>query len=347
MRRQVAIAALVLAWSMPAGADSLDDAKKALESSDYMTAKTALEAALKGGKSDPSDLAEIYKLTGIVEGALDNTAVAQTAFERFLSLSPKGSLPQGTSPRIQRPFDAAKEKAKKAGAVQAKTEIVEEPPAITLIVVNDPQKLIVGAKVYFTVDRSKNEQLLEADGTDKITIDLVLAKRIDLRVHAVDQYGNRVVELGSKDVPIVITSSGEEKKIDPGDVDLLRTKQVVYDTPRPLYLQWWLWGGVTVVATGVGGYFAWQTRSDIQAINHNNRESLSHVWGDTQVIQERAERNLLVANIAGGVAGAFAIGTVLLYLTRPTNFESNARTTTTVTAVPKQGGAAIVLGGHF
>src|SRR5512134_2201424 len=128
MWRQVACAAvLVLACVSSARADSLDDARKALEISDYLTAKPALETALKAGTADPADLADIYKMIGIVEGALDNAAVSQAAFEKWLSLAPKGTLPAGTSPKIMRPFTAAQTAAKKAGPVQAKTETTEEP----------------------------------------------------------------------------------------------------------------------------------------------------------------------------------------------------------------------------
>ena len=212
---QVALAAALLTTlaSSPARADALGDARKAVEGSDYLTARPALETALKSGAAGPADLAEIYKLTGVVEAALGNTGPSEKAFTRWLALDPKGSLPAGTSPKITRPFTAAQDKAKKTGPLSAKAETSDDPPAVTLVIVNDPAKMIVGAKVYFVADR-KPEQTLEADGTDKVTIELGLGKRIDLRLHAVDEYGNRVVELGSKDVPIVITSSGKAKQFD-------------------------------------------------------------------------------------------------------------------------------------
>jgi hypothetical protein len=50
---------------------------------------------------------------------------------------------------------------------------------------------------------------------------------------------------------------------------------------------------------------------------------------------------VLIADITAGAAGVFALGTVILYLTRPPDTE------TPITAVPVRGGAAIVFGGHF
>jgi hypothetical protein len=344
---QVAIAAALLTTlASPAGADALSDARKAVEGSDYLTAKPALDTALKAGTAGPADLAEIYKLTGIVEAALGNAGPSEKAFARWLALEPKGSLPPGTSPKITRPFSSAQEHARKTGPLSAKAETTDDPPAVTLVVVNDPQKMIVGAKVYFVTDKNA-EQTLAADGHDRVTIELGLGKRIDLRLHAVDEYGNRVVELGSKDVPIVITSTGKatnvDKQVSTKDRARVEHAPAPPPAPRPWYFQWWVWGSATVVATGVGGYFAWRTREDIQRLDYLNANSLDYQWHDAQVVEDSAHRNLLVTNIAAGAAGAFAIGTVILFVTRPTSSESAVR----ATVAPMRGGGAVVLGGHF
>lgn len=341
---QVAVsAALLTALASTARADALADARKAVDGSDYLSAKPALETALKAGTSGPTDLAEIYKLTGIVEAALGNTGASEQAFARWLALEPKGSLPAGTSPKITRPFDAAEKQAKQQGPLAAKAQTTDSPPAVTLVIQNDPQKMIVGAKVYFVADK-KAEETLEAEGHGKITIELGTGKRIDLRLHAVDQYGNRVVELGSKDVPIVITSSGAETKIIEKDRErVVKKEPPPPEEPRSWYFQWWTWGAATVVTAGVGGYFAWRTRSDLQQLDYLNANSLAHPWGDAQDVERRARRDLLVTNISAGVAGAFAIGTIILYVTRPTTSETQVRAAIT----PTRGGGAVVLGGHF
>ncbi|HSD87519.1 MAG TPA: hypothetical protein VLB44_08385 [Kofleriaceae bacterium] len=348
--RQVALATVLLAVFAPwARADPLADARKAVEGSDYLTAQPALEKALKAGTAGPADLAEIYKLTGIVEGALGNADISQTAFGKWLALDPKGSLPPGTSPKITRPFTAAQKEAQKKGPLQAKAETQDNPPAVTLVVENDPMKMIVGARVYFTVDKGK-EQTLEAEGKDSIKLELEKGKRLDLRLHGLDEYGNHVVELGSKDVPIVITSSGETKPdivIDKKDRDLLKTKPPPPPpaTPRSWYLQWWLWGSVAVVATATTGYFGYKTKQDIDEIDRLNANSLDYQWHDAQVVESRARSHLLVTNIAAGTAGVFALGAAILFLTRPDTGENVDATKVTVT--PTRGGGAIVLGGHF
>jgi len=347
--RQVALATVLLACLAPsARADSLADARQAVEGSDYLTAQPALEKALKAGTAEPADLAEIYKLSGIVEGALGNAAGSQAAFAKWLSLDPKGKLPQGTSPKIAKPFAAAQKDAQKGRPLQAKAETEDNPPAVTLVVENDPMKLVVGARVYFTVDKGK-EQMLEAEGTGSIKLELEKGKRLDLRLQGLDEYGNRVVELGSKDVPIVITSSGETKPdivIDKKDRDLLTTKKPPPpQQPRSWYFQWWLWGSVAVVATATTGYFGYKTKQDIDEIDRLNANSLDYQWHDAQVVESRARSHLLVTDIAAGTAGVFALGAAILFLTRPDTAEHADATKVTVT--PTRDGGAIVLGGQF
>ncbi len=323
-----------------ARADALADARKAVEGSDYLNAQPSLEAALKAGTAGPDELAEIYKLTGIVEAALGNEAPAKKSFARWLALDPKGSLPPGTSPKITRPFSEAEDEAVTRGPIAAKAETADDPPSVTLVVENDPQKMIVGARVFYITDRKKEDRL-EADGNKRVTIELGTGKRIDLRLQAVDRYGNRVVELGSKDVPIVITSTGKAKPIDPAVYRKPTPSEP--DAPRPWYFQWWAWGAATVVATGVGGYFAWQTHSDLAELDHLNRTSLDHPWSDAQAVEDSARTHLLVTNIAAGAAGVFALGTVVLYLTRPRTSEHELRATIT----PTRGGGAVGFGGSF
>lgn len=337
-----AAAAVICGTAPEARADALADARKAVDGSDYVTAKTALDTALKAGDAGPAELAEIFKLSGIVEGALNNAPAATTWFSKWISVDAKASLPFGTSPRIMKPFEAAK--AKNRGLVEVKSETEDDPPAVTLVVVNDPHKLIVGAKVHFSVDK-KPEQVLTADGEGRIKVDLETGKRIDLRLHAVDEYGNRVVELGTRDVPIVITSTGKTKQIvDPTDANLVRTKPAAPPEPRAWYAQWWVWGVATVVAGGATGFFAWKTRSDINELESLNANSYVHTWAEAQDVEQRAKRDMLITNIGLGVTGAFALGTALLYLTRPDTAEST-ETRAAITPVP--GGGAVVLGGHF
>jgi hypothetical protein len=74
-----------------------------------------------------------------------------------------------------------------------------------------------------------------------------------------------------------------------------------------------------------------------------NANSLNYRWADAQAIEDSARRNLLITNIAAGAAGAFAIGTIILFVTRPTSSEGELRATIT----PTRGGGAVSFGGQF
>jgi hypothetical protein len=80
MLRGLAALAVVAVVADTARADDLADARAAVDASDYLAARGALDKALAAGKASPDDLADIYRMKGIVEAALGNTAAATTAF---------------------------------------------------------------------------------------------------------------------------------------------------------------------------------------------------------------------------------------------------------------------------
>ena len=161
------IAALLMTRAV--AADPLADARKNVEDSDYLTARTSLESALKAGDASPDDLAEIYKLSGIVEGALGESDAATAAFSKWLSLDPKGALPVGTSPKIARPFTTASDQAKQQKPIEVKADTAAKPPTVTLVVASDPMSLITRARVIVIAD-GKSEQTI--DGKPGIAFDL-------------------------------------------------------------------------------------------------------------------------------------------------------------------------------
>src|ERR1700733_7571311 len=78
----------------------LAQAQRDVDASDYASARTALAAALQAGNASPGDLAQLYKLSGVVEAALGNPVEATTEFAKWLALDPRAALPPGTSPKI-------------------------------------------------------------------------------------------------------------------------------------------------------------------------------------------------------------------------------------------------------
>lgn len=328
----------MLLFSTHAAAETpLETAKAALASSDYLTARSALASALATGTNSPEQLVEIYRSSGIVEAALGNAQGASDAFLRCLALSSNVALPAGTSPKITRPFTIAQDYYREHDQLKIKTETIANPPSVTVVIESDPFTMVAKARVIVVVDGGA-EQTFEAERKDRITIALPPGKRLDLRVTALDDKDNRLVELGSVDVPIVIVSSGAmvtHKKIEP-------SKRSQPPHARPLYLQWWLWGGAAVAFGGIGtgfGLAAVAAEHDLDALNADSRR---HQFREAKDVESRARRDVLWSNIGYLSAGAFAVTAGILFLTRP-----HAVTETSVAPVPVQGGGVVVLGGSF
>jgi hypothetical protein len=347
-------AVLAVACASSAYADdqtSLSQARRDVESSDYMAARSDLVSALNAGTADPDQLAEIYKLTGIVEAALGDTAKATAAFERWIALDPKAELPPGTSPKITRPFDSAAKA--KPGKVQLKPETSASPPHLTVVIERDPLRLVARARVFVSVD-GKGEIKLEAAsrGQAKIDVDLPHGNRLDIRVEALDEHGNRVATLGSHDVTIVITGAVDEARVDltPKTVAEHHEEHATPDDQpradtaegRPVVFKWWLWGAIAVAAGGFATYEGLQSRSDADALNKLNANSPSHNFSEAQTLQKRVDHEALLFNIGIATAGALAIGSCILFLTEP-----RAHGDTTVGAAPTRGGASVVLERRF
>ncbi|HEY1549104.1 MAG TPA: hypothetical protein VGG28_14870 [Kofleriaceae bacterium] len=331
MRRVAILFAVVsLAGRSASADDALASARKSVESSDYMAARPLLVQALDAGVASPDELAEIYKLTGIVEAALGETKAAKRAFEDWLALDPKGTLPDGTSPKITKPFAAAQNANLQ---IKVKADTTSDPPSVAIAIVSDPLQLVASVRVFTRVDGAAETEL---DGKPGAAIALPHGHRLDLRVQALDSHGNRVVELGTTDVPLVITGA------EPAPIAkrVVRPKPVEPDHPRPVLLRWWLWGTAAVAFAGAGTYFGFAARSNRDELATIDANSSEHPFSDAQKLQTKIDRELLAFDIGMGVGGAFAIGAAILYLTRP-HYEQH------VAIVPAPGGGTVVFGGAF
>lgn len=323
--------------------DPLAQARKAVAESDYVSARPALTAALDRGGRGPEELIEIYRLTGIVEAALGDPRAATEAFTRLFALSPRAALPEGTSPKIRRPFDAAARYIAGHAALEVKMETVAAPPAITLIVVSDPINMVATAHAVFSVDGGPERTTDVEVGSERTRVALAAGHRIDARIAALDVHGNRLVEIGSREVPIVILGEAPPPVVArPAPPPPRPSAPVaVHAERRPLYLRWWPYAAASAVLAGATGYFAWSARSDADELRQIIATSGQYHFGDARAVEDRARRNVLFTNIGLGVTGAVAIAAGVLYLTKPRRVE------TRVAAVPLDGGGALVLGGKF
>ena len=339
MFRGLALAILILegtAWAD----DPLAQARKAVAESDYVAARGQLAAALDAGGKTPEQLVELYRLSGIVDAALGDARAATDAFTHLLALSPSAALPDGTSPKIRRPFDAASRYFTSHAALELKLETLATPPTITLVLVSDPLAMVAKVHVVYTVDGGA-EQAKDVVASERTEVTLPQARRIDARVSALDAHGNHLVEIGSKEVPVVII--GPAPPPGPVAAPVVRPAPVaVSAAAQPIYLVWWPYAAGSAVFAGAAGYFAWSARSAAGDLDRLNADSVHHQFAEAKAVQDRGRRDVIVANIGLGLAGGLAIAAGVVYLVTP-----HARVETRVTAIPVPGGGAVVLGGDF
>jgi tetratricopeptide (TPR) repeat protein len=340
--RLVVTAALVIAMRSPAHADDagLARARAALDQSDYLAARDALSKTLAAGDSDRAALVEIYKMTGIVAGALGERDAATEAFERMLALDPKASLPAGTSPKIARPFAAAQAYFRKHERLAITVDTTASPPAVIVTTTSDPLAMIERVRAIARIDGGRDEAN-EQPADKVVTIELRAGKRIDVRVVALDAHGNRLLEVGTEDVPVVIVADAATKQ--PADVprDRVTPAPAKPARQRSLIAKWWLWGGVAVAFAGTAGYFAYDARAATDELDRLNADSSNHQFTEAMDVEKRARRDVLFANIGFGVAGAAAIIATILFLTEPG--DPPRERSITATPVPVQGGGAVVV----
>ena len=310
-------------------------ARAAVDNSEYSAARPLLTEALDAGGNDPDQLADIYRMLGITSAALNDTKAATEAFTHLLALSPKFTLPVGTSPKISRPFVAAGNYFKSHEPLHVMVDTSAQPPSVTLVIESDPLQMI--ARAEGTVRADGKSQKLTGKGTSRIQIDLPHGERLEIELAVLDEHGNRLVELGSAELPIVIKGAVEQKVV--VNPEKSRPEPVeVHEEPRAWYLQWWLWGAASVAFAGGATYFGMAARSSLDELRVVEAESYTQQWHVAHDIESRARLQALAFNIGMGTAGVFALGATVLYMTRP--HES-------ITPVPMRGGAALMIGGAF
>jgi hypothetical protein len=153
-----------------------------------------------------------------------------------------------------------------------------------------------------------------------------------ITVAAIDQHGNRVVELGTADAPLVLDVDPADQPADrradgsaaageplAGDDAAVGAALTPADRDRddgatPFYASWILWGGVAVAA-GAGGVWAGlSARSAVDELDDIRGTEFEVEFSDAQAIADRAERRSLIANVCFAGAGASAVVAGILFV---------------------------------
>jgi hypothetical protein len=291
---------LVAALAGPAGADgnaNLDQAQQAIDNIDYEAARSFVGKALDGGGLALADHLRALRIAGEVEAALGNDAGAREHFATWIYLDPKAKLADGLSPKITAPFDEARA-ATGALVIDVSLERSGDGVKVTLVT-SDPLALVHGFEA--------SGGGAQASGTGlEATLDTTDPSGFEVTVVVIDERNNQiavrtvVAEPAASAEPPAATGGGGGGK-----------------SGWPAAIRWPTWTALAVVAAGTGGYFSYrvgQAEDDLEELNANPG---AHTADEARAIQDRGERDALVANVLYGVAGAAAIAAVLTFVLEP------------------------------
>lgn len=290
MRAAITIALVCLA-SGRASADNPDFARARTLAGElrYDEAAVAVDAAIKRGGAAPKELAAMYKLAGILAGGLHQPELAARHFARALAIDPSVTLPLGASPKLTRPFAAAKSRL--AGRRLSLTAAVSGRRAS--LTAADPVSLIARVRIErragAVVARLAGppfQHTAAGDGPESLI------------AVAVDASGNRLAEVSFE---IAGAATG------PTDGD----SRSLWRGPLP-----WLAGAAVAGAAGITfGLLARSAQSDVDDLSERARDDpFSVPFEDVEDARRRGERRALIANVSFAVAGAAAIAGGVIWL---------------------------------
>src|SRR5262249_10663726 len=139
-------------------ADDLADAKKLEAALDFEGALAIVDRVIAGGGADRDKLVELHVFAARLAAGLDREPVAEDHFARALALSPSMTLPEGTSPKIVRPFETAR-----AHTVPLRVTGSVDRGVATVVADSDALALVAGIAVD-VVEHGERRVLREAQG---------------------------------------------------------------------------------------------------------------------------------------------------------------------------------------
>jgi hypothetical protein len=266
--------------------DWLAKAREREAALDYAGGLAIVEQGLAAGGLDAQRWVDLHVLGGTFAAGLDRAADAEAYFARALAVRPELTLPEGTSPKITGPFEAARARTVRlAILVRATAGQIELAPAA------DPLGLVVGIAVTI-VEAGRNREVSDRDAK-RIAIP---SRARAIEVIALDRHGNRIW-------------IGRPPADPPGVPSLPAPAR------RPWIARWPTWAAVTGVALAAGGFAAWRTGIAQDEWDRLRSEDGLHDFSELERVEDRGRRWAVIANVAFG-ASALAAATTIVFAVR-------------------------------
>jgi hypothetical protein len=311
------------------GETTLERARDEVGELRYDDALATLAEALRAGTNGPAQTAQIYLLLGEVRASLGQDDDAARAFQLALAIDPSLEMRKGVSPKISRPFRKARRARRGVGPLAlAHRILVQDPPTIAVLVQSDPLGMVVGARiVYWTGGAGPSRTVTGKSGKDgardrRDRIDLALPRGASrIAIAGIDEFGNRLVELGSQDRPLTLDiDSGGNRPAGASEAEGLAPAPapVIEEEDRgsgrtPFYASWILWGGVAVAAGAAGTWAGLSANSAVDELDEIRASEFEFEYSEAKRVADRAEQRSLIANICFAAAGASAIASAVFF----------------------------------
>jgi tetratricopeptide (TPR) repeat protein len=237
---------LASVFALIAGAQSLDEGKRALAEFRVMEAIALLEKAEHEGPYDHAHLVELWEQLGIAyayEGKQDD---AIRAFAMLLQIDPAHLVRYNLSPKVTLVFEEARHRAEglRPPAIELswpKDRMVRDAVQVDVEVIADVNQLLASAALFYRLQGDVEYRSLKVDlGPNAAHAQIpALAAAYErdaaMEIHAIayDERGNEVLLWASGKAP--------------------REIHLRYEAPEPWYGRWWVWVAAgAVVAAGSG-----------------------------------------------------------------------------------------------
>jgi hypothetical protein len=317
LARVVPAVAFLLTATTAAGAEppSIERVRELGAEADFEASARLARERLASGALDRAEAAETYLELGIVNIALGNGAAGAAALRRALKLEPALTLPDTVGPNVRDVF------------AEAKKQAPLEPLAVSVALSAGVRELGISARVSGDSERIVRRLVVEGEGLRRTfdlgpeelrkteRVELGTARCVTLVATVQDEFGNRLW-------PAISTArvcATEEAAAAPGEVAPGKQPGGSPASPssgeRPIPASVWISGSVTVGLIGITtvlGITYLDRRSDYEETRETDPDSR-----DLEQMHQSADRMGDMATVAGLTAGAAAITTAVLYLTRP------------------------------
>jgi hypothetical protein len=256
------VAGLIAVSFMPRTAeaelrDPLVLAEEAYDQVDFEAALTLATEAIEGGQRSQQEMTRLYELISMCAAALDRVDEAREAYTRMLALNPDADVDASLAPRIRTIFlEASGSWVTRRGRLAAEATPLFERGELR-VDLSDPLAMGHTVVVRVRVDRAGEYREHSEAAIEHAYVEVPSlrgATSAELIVRVLDVHGNRVVEVGTDDEPLVVRAH-VAPRVDPPQV--AAPDRPVEPTTTPVTRRPWFWAVIgTAALVVVGGSVA-------------------------------------------------------------------------------------------